>query len=114
MDVWSDSRPSRFTNGEIAPGTHWIGGWVGPRAGLDAGEKCCTAGNRTRAVHPVTRRYTYSAQLVEWLELLYYIIVEHFCTPLSRTQQPRGYRQTVTLMSYFGTYGNWCISQELL
>jgi hypothetical protein len=21
---------------ERAPGTHWIGGWVGPRAGLDA------------------------------------------------------------------------------
>jgi hypothetical protein len=21
-----------------APGTHWIGGWVGPRAGLDAVE----------------------------------------------------------------------------
>jgi len=21
--------------GEKAPGTHWIGGWVGPRAGLD-------------------------------------------------------------------------------
>jgi hypothetical protein len=24
---WSASRPDRFT--------HWIGGWVGPRAGLD-------------------------------------------------------------------------------
>jgi hypothetical protein len=27
---WSASRPGRFT-----PGTHWIGGWMGPRAGLD-------------------------------------------------------------------------------
>jgi hypothetical protein len=26
----------RFTPGERTPGTHWIGGWVGPRAGLDA------------------------------------------------------------------------------
>jgi hypothetical protein len=26
----------RFTPGKITPGTHWIGGWVGPRAGLDA------------------------------------------------------------------------------
>jgi hypothetical protein len=25
-----------FTPGEGTPGTHWIGGWVGPRAGLDA------------------------------------------------------------------------------
>jgi hypothetical protein len=27
---WSASRPGRFT-----PDTHWIGGWVGPKAGLD-------------------------------------------------------------------------------
>jgi hypothetical protein len=26
-------------SGERAPGTHWIGGWVGPRAGLDDVEK---------------------------------------------------------------------------
>jgi hypothetical protein len=32
---WSASRPSRFTPGERAPGTHWIGGWVDPRAGLE-------------------------------------------------------------------------------
>jgi hypothetical protein len=25
-----------FTPGERTPGTHWTGGWVGPRAGLDA------------------------------------------------------------------------------
>jgi hypothetical protein len=36
---WSASRPGRFTPGERAPGTHWIGGWVGPRAGLDDLEK---------------------------------------------------------------------------
>jgi hypothetical protein len=36
---WSASRPGRFTPGERAPGTHWIGGWVGPRAGLDNVEK---------------------------------------------------------------------------
>jgi hypothetical protein len=28
-----------FTSGETAHGTHWIGGWVGPRAGLDIMEK---------------------------------------------------------------------------
>jgi hypothetical protein len=32
---WSDSRPGRFTPGEISLGTHWIGLWVGPEAGLD-------------------------------------------------------------------------------
>jgi hypothetical protein len=36
---WSASRPCRFTPGERAPGTHWIGGWVGPGAGLDAEDK---------------------------------------------------------------------------
>jgi hypothetical protein len=36
---WSASRPGRFTPGEIVPGTHWIGGWAGPGAGLDAMEK---------------------------------------------------------------------------
>jgi hypothetical protein len=29
-DEWSPSRSGRFT-----PGTHWMGGWVDPRAGLD-------------------------------------------------------------------------------
>jgi hypothetical protein len=37
-DVWSASRPYRFTSGEKDPGAHWIGGWVGARAGLDAME----------------------------------------------------------------------------
>jgi hypothetical protein len=33
---WSASRPGRFTPRETAPGAHWIGGFVGPRAVLDA------------------------------------------------------------------------------
>jgi hypothetical protein len=32
---WSASLPDRFTSDERAPDTHWIGGWVGPRTGLD-------------------------------------------------------------------------------
>jgi hypothetical protein len=35
-DEWSASLTGRFTSRERAPGNHWIGGWVGPRAGLDA------------------------------------------------------------------------------
>jgi hypothetical protein len=31
---WSTLRPGRLTPGERAPGTHWIGGGVDPRAGL--------------------------------------------------------------------------------
>jgi hypothetical protein len=34
-EMWSASRPGRFTPWGRSPFTHWIGGWVGPRAGLD-------------------------------------------------------------------------------
>jgi hypothetical protein len=33
---WSASRPGRFTPRERTLGTHWIGGWVVPRAVLHA------------------------------------------------------------------------------
>jgi hypothetical protein len=36
---WSASRPNRLTPGERTPGTHWIGGWVGPSAGQDDMQK---------------------------------------------------------------------------
>jgi hypothetical protein len=36
---WSASRPGHFTPGERAPGTHCIGGWLDPRAGLVDMEK---------------------------------------------------------------------------
>jgi hypothetical protein len=32
----SVSHPGRFTPKERAPSSHWLGGWVGLRAGLDA------------------------------------------------------------------------------
>jgi hypothetical protein len=36
---WSTSCPGRITPKERAPCTHWIGGWVDLRAGLDDLEK---------------------------------------------------------------------------
>jgi hypothetical protein len=36
---WSASCPGRFTTGKRTSGTHWIGGWVCPRAGMDDVEK---------------------------------------------------------------------------
>jgi hypothetical protein len=48
---WSASRLGRFTPAERAPGTHWIGGWVGPRAGLDNVVK-------RKFVQPEASRYT--------------------------------------------------------
>jgi hypothetical protein len=56
---WSDSRPGRIiSGGKGAPDTHWIGGWVGPRADLDAVAKknpiIASAGNVTPVDQPVT------------------------------------------------------------
>jgi hypothetical protein len=46
---WSALRTGRFTPGEGAPATRWIGGWVGLGTGLDA------AWNRalTKSPYPV-------------------------------------------------------------
>jgi len=33
---WSAPRPDRFTTGERSHNTHWMGGWVGLRVGMDA------------------------------------------------------------------------------
>jgi hypothetical protein len=61
---WSASRPGRFTPKERTPGTHWVGGWVGPRAVLDAVVKRKfpslhrESNPRTPIVQPVAQRYT--------------------------------------------------------
>ena len=58
MGGWSAPRPGRFTPGE-RPGTHCIGGWVGPRAGLDGcGKSRLPPGFDARTVQPVASRYT--------------------------------------------------------
>jgi hypothetical protein len=61
---WSASLPGRFTPRERAPGTHWIGGWVVPRAVLDAMLKRKIpsprreSNPRTPIIQPVAQRYT--------------------------------------------------------
>jgi hypothetical protein len=59
----SDQRhaPAALYTQEWTPGTHWIGGCVGLRAGLDTEgrEKTfASAGNRTPVVQSVVRHYT--------------------------------------------------------
>jgi hypothetical protein len=52
----SASHPGRSTPEEKASGTHWMGSWVSPRAGLNDVEKrkvSAPAMNRTPAVQPV-------------------------------------------------------------
>jgi hypothetical protein len=61
---WSASRPGRFTPWERAPGTHWIGVWVVPRAILDAVAKRKIPSHRresnpkTPIVQSVAQSYT--------------------------------------------------------
>jgi hypothetical protein len=61
---WSASRPGRITPRERAPGTHWIRGWVGLRAVLDAVVKRRTSSprrelnTRTPIVQSVAQRHT--------------------------------------------------------
>jgi hypothetical protein len=61
---WSASRPCHFTPKERAPGIHWIGGWVDPRAVLDAVVKRKIPSSRresnprTPIIQPVAQRYT--------------------------------------------------------
>jgi hypothetical protein len=53
---FSASHSGCFTSGEKEPGTHWIGGWMGPQrrsrhCGVE--RKLALAGNRTPAVQHV-------------------------------------------------------------
>jgi hypothetical protein len=72
---WSVSRLGRFTPRERAPGTHCIGGWVSPRAVLDAVVKRKISSlrresnARTPIVHPVAQCSTDSA--ITALNLVY-------------------------------------------
>jgi hypothetical protein len=60
---WSGSCPGHFTPGETTPGTHWIGGWVDPRASLDDVEKrkfltLPDSNSDPSVVHPIASCYT--------------------------------------------------------
>jgi hypothetical protein len=78
---WSDSRPGRFIPRENVPDTHWIGGWVVPRADLDAVVKReipspCRDSN-SPIIQPVAERYI--TELSGLLKILRYFFqkVDH-------------------------------------
>jgi hypothetical protein len=55
--------PGRFTPSERAPGTtHWIGGWMGLRTGMDTVSKRNTSHRDSNPDHPIVQpvvsRYT--------------------------------------------------------
>jgi hypothetical protein len=100
---WSASCPGHFTPRERAHGTHWIEGWVDPRAVLDAVVKRKIPSPRresnpsTPIVQPVAQRYTDWAitlskwdYTVAWLHLInanhvhnYFLAVLYFPCPCS-------------------------------
>jgi hypothetical protein len=60
---WSASRPCRCTPVEKAPSTHWIGGLVDSRAGLNNVQKrkfliLLDSNSNPSAVQPIASRYT--------------------------------------------------------
>jgi hypothetical protein len=60
-DEWSASCPGRLLSPGRDPGTHWIGGWVDLRAGLDteSREQSFTSdGDETPVVQSAIRHYT--------------------------------------------------------
>jgi hypothetical protein len=65
-------RPCRFTPGERAPYTHWIGGWVCPRAGLDDVQKRKFLTLPGLELQPVSSRYTDYAIPVPYYALYRY------------------------------------------
>jgi hypothetical protein len=75
---WSASRPDRFTPRKRVPGTHWTGGWVGPRAVLDAVMKKKilsprrVSNPRTPIVQPAAQRYTTA---LTWLLSLIHMLL---------------------------------------
>jgi hypothetical protein len=87
---WSASRPSRFAPGERASGTHWIGGCVGPRAGLHAVEKKkfpAPAGNRTLEPQPSSPKpVAISSEHRQKRRVRFYLESIHY--------DPRHYRQS--------------------
>jgi hypothetical protein len=79
----------RFAPAERTPGTHWIGGWVGPRAGLDAGARgeilyTCRISNPGRPVRSQTRnwlRYPGSSLKIVFSRKIIYVNLRTLCQP---------------------------------
>jgi hypothetical protein len=61
---WSTSHPGHFTPRESAPGTYWIGGWVGPITVLDAVEK-----RKIPSPHPESNPRTLIVQPIAQFEI---------------------------------------------
>jgi hypothetical protein len=123
---WLASRPGRFTPRERAPGTHWIGGWVGSRAVLEAVVKrkipsprrpgTCRAGRSTS----VANLQTFSPDRVSfvdlaiWINILQYVAADlstRTCSVSSHFILSTRAQVCFSLISYGGNCDiSWCKS----
>jgi hypothetical protein len=96
----SASRPGRFTPRERAPGTHWIGGCVGPRAVLDVVVKRKILSprreskSRTPIVQPLVQRYT------DWAIAALILCGVRFGTCLLKTAIPKAFQLQFVFKSF--------------
>jgi len=73
---WSVSRPGHFTPRERASATDWIGGWMGPRDGLDTvmnrniPSPCHNLNPQSSSLQPSTTSLNYGKQLMSDLSSL--------------------------------------------
>jgi hypothetical protein len=78
---WLPSRPGRFTPRERAPGTHWIGVWVGPIASL-----LLRNDGKHRYLYVYTSLY-FTVQSIQWWTLKSWDSSVSIVTEL-RTERP--------------------------
>jgi hypothetical protein len=82
LDLVVSFTPPPIYTGETAPGAHWIGCWVGPRASLDAVEEkkmLTPVGNKTPDVQPITIRTELSVLLLSaQLNVKIFVIISSF------------------------------------
>ena len=55
---WAVNATPLPLNSREGPVAHCIGGWVGPRAGLEGAENLAPSGIRSHDLQPVASRYT--------------------------------------------------------
>ena len=92
----------RFTPGERSD-TYFIGGWVGPRAGLDGCGKSRPTMIRSRTVQSEGSRYTdYSIRAHKYYTILYYTILYYTILyyTILHSSKIRMYLKQATTTSY--------------
>jgi hypothetical protein len=82
---WSVSRPDRFIPEEITPDTHWPGGWLGTRDGVDTVEykkiSCpCRILNLGRPARIPTEISRFNSLYCNLFNQTYYIYFPRFVT----------------------------------